>query len=298
MAVEGFNQKAPPTGTQFIELLAHQVAQLIVEGEEIIPSEDEAEVQSEEAKEEGFESLVHEEDFELFYRPSMTEDIMTTFAPIIVSISTDQGATEVPEGMVIEKRLLDLLSLLESHYRDVTPEIPMVPRPPTPAPPLPPQTDPSDKIRKRDKKGGKGISKEGEIQEETPPKQTRGPKATQSQQRKGGEVTKTAPERHLRVTNWNPPMALDGAPLTSDSSTQDFDNRRAGYIANFVEQALLLPRDMTELCNLKKHEMFLSLKKDLALVCAHLIFLTLIYASAPFCYLLKGLIINPSCLFF
>lgn len=93
-------------------------------------------------------------------------------------------------------------------------------------------------------------------------------------------------------------MALDGAPLTSDSSTQDFDNRRAGYIANFVEQALLLPRDMTELCNLKKHEMFLSLKKDLALVCAHLIFLTLIYASAPLCYLLKGLIINPSCLFF
>ena len=36
-------------------------------------------------------------------------------------------------------------------------------------------------------------------------------------------------------------------------------------MANSVEQALL-SRDMVELWNLKKHEMFLSLKMDLALV--------------------------------
>lgn len=162
---------------------------------------------------------------------------MTTSTPVAVAISTDQGATEVPEGMVIEKRLLDLLSLLESHFGDATPEIPMVPRPPTPAspPPPPPQTDPADKIRKRDKKGGKGIVEKVEIQEETPFEQTRGPNAIQSQQRKGGEVAETAPERHLRVPNWNPPLVLDGAPLTSDSSIQDFDNGRAGYVANFVD---------------------------------------------------------------
>ena len=99
---------------------------------------DEAEVQSKEAKDEGFEILVREEDFELFYRLGMTEDTMTTFAPIIVAISTNQRATKVPKGMVIEKRLPNLLSLLESHSRDAIPEIPMVPRPPTPAPPLPP----------------------------------------------------------------------------------------------------------------------------------------------------------------
>ena len=138
--------------------------------------------------------MVHEEDFELFYRPGMTEDAMTTSAPIDVAINTDQGAIEVPEGMVIEKRLLDLLSLLESHFGDATPEIPMVLRPPTPAFPPPPQTDPADKIRKRDKKGGKGIVEEVEIQEETPSEQARGPNAIQSQQRKGGEVAETAPE--------------------------------------------------------------------------------------------------------
>ena len=60
-------------------------------------------------------------------------------------------------------------------------------------------------------------------------------------------------------------VVLDGAPLHADSSICNFDNGRVGYVANSVEQALL-PRDMVELRNLKKHEMFLSLKRDLALV--------------------------------
>ena len=54
MAVAGFMQKTPLVGTHFMELFAHQVAQLIAKGEEPIPSEDEAEVQSEGAEEEDF----------------------------------------------------------------------------------------------------------------------------------------------------------------------------------------------------------------------------------------------------
>ena len=37
-------------------------------------------------------------------------------------------------------------------------------------------------------------------------------------------------------------------------------------MANAVEQALLLPGDMADLKSMKKHEMLLSLKRDLALV--------------------------------
>jgi len=37
-------------------------------------------------------------------------------------------------------------------------------------------------------------------------------------------------------------------------------------VADIVEQALLLPGDMADLKAMKKHEMFLSLKRDLALV--------------------------------
>ena len=47
-------------------------------------------------------------------------------------------------------------------------------------------------------------------------------------------------------------------------------------MANSVEQALLLPRALAELYNLKKHEMFLSLKRDLALVRFYFFFLIII----------------------
>lgn len=87
----------------------------------------------------------------------------------------------MPEGMAIKKSLSDLLSLLESHAGDVTPEVPVVPRPPTLAPYPPPQTIPTDKKRKRGKKARNDITEVGEIQEETPLEQTKGLKATWSQ---------------------------------------------------------------------------------------------------------------------
>ena len=82
-------------------------------------------------------------------------------------------------------------------------------------------------------------------------------------------MSEVAHECRPRVSNWNPPLVLDGAPFTSDSFIRDFDNGWVGYVANFIEQMLLLPRDMAKLRNLKKHEMFLSLKRDLALVCLY-----------------------------
>ena len=55
-------------------------------------------------------------------------------------------------------------------------------------------------------------------------------------------------------------------PLREAASIRNFDGGRAGYVANAMEQTLLLPKDMDELRNLKKHELFLSAKRDLALV--------------------------------
>lgn len=59
---------------------------------------------------------------------------------------------------------------------------------------------------------------------------------------------------------------LNGASLPSDASVRDFAKGRARYVANSVEQTLLLARDMSKLRNFKRHEVFLSLKMDLALV--------------------------------
>ena len=113
---------------------------------------------------------------------------------------------------------------------------------------------------------GKGVVDEGELQEETPLEPTKVVKMTRTQQRKGVERSNTASERRSKALIWNPSFALDDSPLLEDASIRDFNGGRVGYIANTVEQALLLPRDMDELQNLKKHELFLFVKRDLALV--------------------------------
>ena len=98
----------------------------------------------------------------------MTEDTTTTSTSVVIVVSVNQEAIQVPEGMVIEKRVPDLLSLLESHVSEATTEISVVPRPSTPAPAPFPQIDPVDNKRKRDKNARNGIVEKGEIQEETP----------------------------------------------------------------------------------------------------------------------------------
>ena len=128
-----------------------------------------------------------------------------------------------------------------------------MPKPSTLAPPPPSQTETTDKKWKRDKKGGKGSSEEGEIHEEAPPEQSKATKVSRTQQRRGGETSDMILERRSRTPNWNLPLMLDRAPLPTNSSIHNFDNERSGYIANSVKQALLLPRDMAELWNLKKH---------------------------------------------
>ena len=97
-----------------------------------------------------------------FENLDVTKSGATTSTPTTVDVSSNQGTTELLEGMVIEKKLPDLLSLLESHVDDATSEVLVVSRLPTSTPP-PPQNDPTNKKRKRDKKAGKGAAEKGEI---------------------------------------------------------------------------------------------------------------------------------------
>jgi len=59
---------------------------------------------------------------------------------------------------------------------------------------------------------------------------------------------------------------LYGAPLPLDSSIRDFQKGKVGYVASALEQPLLLLQDMAELRTLKKHEVFLTLKRDLTML--------------------------------
>ena len=61
-------------------------------------------------------------------------------------------------------------------------------------------------------------------------------------------------------------MEMDGAPLLEDASIRDFQRGTAGYVVNVVEQSLLLPKDMADLRSMRQFEVFLELKRDLAMV--------------------------------
>ena len=61
-------------------------------------------------------------------------------------------------------------------------------------------------------------------------------------------------------------LMLDKAPSLTDASIRNFQQGKADYVVDAVEQALLLPEDMADLRSLRKHEGFLSLKRDLTLV--------------------------------
>ena len=65
---------------------------------------------------------------------------------------------------------------------------------------------------------------------------------------------------------WAPRMEVDGAPLLKDASIRDFQWGMVGYVTNAVEQSLLLPKDMADLRSMRQYEVFLKLKRDLAMV--------------------------------
>ena len=59
---------------------------------------------------------------------------------------------------------------------------------------------------------------------------------------------------------------VDGAPLLANASIRDFQGGKSGYIVDAMEQALLLPGDMAKLRSIRRHEVFFSLKRYLAMV--------------------------------
>ena len=72
----------------------------------------------------------------------------------------------------------------------------------------------------------------------------------------------------MRMTQriWSPRLEVDGAPIPWDASVREFQKGQAGHIAEALEQPLLLPKDMDGYRRFKQNSLFLSLKRDLAMV--------------------------------
>ena len=65
---------------------------------------------------------------------------------------------------------------------------------------------------------------------------------------------------------WSPKLEVDGVPITYDASLRHYHGGHASLEAKALEQPLLFPKDMEAYRNFNHPELFLSLKRDLAMV--------------------------------
>ena len=65
---------------------------------------------------------------------------------------------------------------------------------------------------------------------------------------------------------WSPALEVDGAPIAMDASLRHFRGGHAGRMANALLQPLLLPTDLVAYRSFDHPDLFLSLKRDLAMV--------------------------------
>ena len=82
---------------------------------------------------------------------------------------------------------------------------------------------------------------------------------------------------------WSPELEVDGVPVAYDATLKHYRGGHAGLVAEAPEQPLLLPKDMEAYKTFNHPELFLSLKRDLAMVSDYSLFF--IYTSTFPCTL-------------
>ena len=135
-------------------------------------------------------------------------------------------------------------------------------KPPTPPPALPFQLEPARLKRNREPKG-KEVVDTGK----TLPSQEDKAQRTAKQVKIGKRGAERRSEPQDEPLAWLLAPMLDGVPLLATTSIRNFQGATAGYMADAVKQALLLPEDMAELQSMRRYKIFLSLKRYHAMVC-------------------------------
>ena len=65
---------------------------------------------------------------------------------------------------------------------------------------------------------------------------------------------------------WSPVLEVGGAPIAMDASLRHFHGGHVGRMADALQQPFLLPQDMAAYRSFNHPDLFLSLKRDLAMV--------------------------------
>ena len=145
--------------------------------------------------------------------------------------------------------------------------------PKAPASPLPPSSDaalqPMPNLRR--KRPAK-ETEEGEIGREKAKPQKKG-KETKEPREKRNRSVDSRDEAAIRrdQRTWLPQIELDGAPIPWDATLWKSQRGQASFLAEALQQPLLLPRDMEGLRKTRQPDLFMSLKRDMAMVRVHLL---------------------------
>ena len=123
-------------------------------------------------------------------------------------------------------------------------------------------------LKKR--KPNQGLE-EGEL---APRKENKQEKTTKDPRDKRGssEDSKDEVEVHQPQRFWASRLEMDGAFIPYDASIWDAPRGHNNYLAQALQQPLLLPRDMESIRRTKQPNLFMSLKRDLAMVIRSSIF--------------------------
>ena len=199
-----------------------------------------------------------EDEFEVFSQALSPEISSPDLGPLFSPIIDEMGIQCKPKS--------NLLDLIKSQHRKAVHT-----KPPTPPPVLPSQA--VDLKRKREPKGKEAVG----ARQSLPPHEDDVQKASK-QARTGQRGTERDAKKRsdLQVGSqaWLSIPMLNGEPLLANASIRNFQGGVVSYVADVVEQALLLPEDIVELRVMRRHEVFLSLKRYLTMVCLPSFFLT------------------------
>ena len=73
-------------------------------------------------------------------------------------------------------------------------------------------------------------------------------------------------EVRLQHHTWSPRLEVDGVAIPCNASVREFQKGHSTHIVEVLEQPLLLPKDMDVVKKMRQPDLFMSLKRDLAMV--------------------------------
>ena len=86
---------------------------------------------------------------------------------------------------------------------------------------------------------------------------------------------------------------LNGKPLRDNASIRDFHGGDGCHVALTLEETLLLPSDMAELRSIRRHKVFLNLKRYLGMVCTPFSLLFFFFFGCFYIFMVICKVTNP-----